>query len=189
MLKLSEEQNKKTPRKLFSRQISEINQNIVLNRPDGGVKKADIQTKRGDAADLVEESEQKRENSGEEDIGLRELHDVVRKQQEMLDKFQEERKEEKLSMKLAALLLKEQSKQQPQKEKKSGNWRQGTYVWKRSTNSEFERRREANMKKSVPPPKERKVNGSCKSYSRAEQVQVLAYCVLYCFFMFRRDQG
>ena len=112
-----------------------------------------------------------------EDIRISELHDVVRKQQEILDKFHEERQEEKLSMKLIAeLLLKEQKQQQLQKNpKKSGNWRQDKnhFVWKRrSMNSGFARGREANVKKSVQPQLERGGNGYCRSHSQADQVNL-----------------
>ena len=183
MLKLNEEQKKKSPRKLFSRQIREINQNIVGNRPDGlsqasGGRKQAMQTKSRECdPDQEEECEQKDERSVTEDIRISELHDVVRKQQEILDKFHEERQEEKLSMKLIAeLLLKEQKQQQLQKNpKKSGNWRQDKnhFVWKRrSMNSGFARGREANVKKSVPPQFERGGNGYCRSHSQADQVNL-----------------
>ena len=62
LLKLNEEQNKKGPRKLFSRQIREINQNIETNRPDGlsracDLKKQDMKANCGDVPDQEEEYE------------------------------------------------------------------------------------------------------------------------------------
>ena len=194
LLKLSEEQNKKSPRKLFSRQIREINQNIVTNGPDGlsrasDLKKQDMKTNCGeDVPDQEAElCEQKSDKCGTEDVRISELHDVVRKQQEILDKFQEEREEEKLSMKLIAeLLLKDQSKQHQQKDRKKdednpGSWRQGKNDWKRSMNSGFDRGREAYMKKGVAPQSERSGYGECRSRTQAEQVKLLAYCILLCF--------
>ena len=190
LLKLNEEQNKKGPRKLFSRQIREINQNIETNRPEGlaracDLKKQDMKANCGDVPDQEEECEHKDFKCVKEDVRISELHDVVRKQQEILDKFQEEREEEKLSMKLIAeLLLKDQTKHHQQEdEAKPGNWRLGKTDWKRSVSSGIEKGRGAYVKKGVASQNERSGIGYCRPHTQAEQVKLQA---LVCSFMFLR---
>jgi hypothetical protein len=190
LLKLNEEQNKKGPRKLFSRQIREINQNIETNRPDGlsrayDLKKQGMKANCGDVTDQEEECEHMEFKCVKEDVRISELHDVVRKQQEILDKFQEEREEEKLSMKMIAeLLLKDQSKQHQQEDDaKPGNWRPGKTDWKRSVSSGIEQGRGAYVKKVVASQNERSGIGYCRPHTQAEQVKLQA---LVCSFMFLR---